>query len=166
MKIDVDVEGLDAALAKVGPELYAKPLRDFFKKCGIYVSDRAKELAPVDTGRLRASLTYEVDEGEPPQQVAIGTNVEYAPYMEFGTGMVSDGPDGARGRHWPPAAALDVWAARHGFSSGAHVARIIGMRGGLEPKRYLRNAFEQAREAINGFLVDMKADIANRWNSG
>lgn len=166
MKIDVDVEGLDAALAKLGPELYARPLRDFFKKCGIYVSDRAKELAPVDTGRLRASLTYQVDEGEPPQQVAIGTNVEYAPYMEFGTGMMSDGPDGPRARHWPPADALNIWANRHGFSSGAQVAHIIGMRGGLEPKRYLRNAFEQAREAINGFLGDMKDDIAARWSSG
>lgn len=164
MKVDVDIEGLDAALAKVSPELYAKPLRDFFKKCGIYVSDRAKELAPVDTGRLRSSLTYVVDEGEPPQQVAIGSNVEYAPYMEFGTGLVTDG-EGGGARHWPPSDALDVWAARHGFSSGADVARIIGMRGGLEPRRYLRNAFEQSREAINGFLNDMKDDIANGWNA-
>ena len=165
MKVDVDIEGLDAALAKVGPELYAKPLRDFFKRCGIYVSDRAKELAPVDTGRLRASLTYVVDTGEPPQQVEMGTNVEYAKPVEFGTGMLSDAPDSSQSRHWPPAAALDVWAARHGFSSGAHVARIIGMRGGLEPRRYLRNAFEQSREAINGFLNDMKDDIANGWNA-
>lgn len=165
MEIKGEVEGLDEALKKVSPELYAKPLRDFFKKAGIYVSDAAKQGAPVDTGRLRASLTYVVDEGEPPQQVAIGTNVEYAPYMEFGTGTMSDGPDGAKGRHWPPGDALDVWASRHGYESGSQVARIIGMRGGLEPRRYLRNAFEQAREAINGFLAQMKNDILGQWGN-
>ena len=36
---------------------------------------------PVDTGRLRGSITYEidVDAGE----TVVGTNVEYAPYVEF-----------------------------------------------------------------------------------
>jgi len=42
----------------------------------------AKQLCPVDTGNLRNSITHaqinETDE-------AIGTNVEYAPYVELGT---------------------------------------------------------------------------------
>jgi phage gpG-like protein len=36
----------------------------------------------VDTGRLRASITYEVDEAE--QAVYVGTNVSYAPKVELG----------------------------------------------------------------------------------
>ncbi len=165
MEINAEIEGLDEALRKLSPELYAKPLRDFFKKASIYISDRAKELAPVDTGRLRSSLTYNVDDADPPQYAQVGTNVEYAPYMEFGTGLLTDGEGGAGVRHWPPADALDVWASRHGFASGAHVARIIGMRGGLEPRRYLRNAFEQAKGAIEGFLKDMKEDILAGWGN-
>mgnify|MGYP002626710603 CR=1 FL=1 len=54
----------------------------------------AKALCPVGTpestgikgyrgGTLRNSITYEVDEDE----VVIGSNVEYAPYVELGTGL-------------------------------------------------------------------------------
>ena len=42
----------------------------------------AKEQCPVDTGRLRNSITNEVDDGE--NAVYIGSNVEYAPYVEYG----------------------------------------------------------------------------------
>lgn len=42
----------------------------------------AKQLAPVDTGRLRNSITHQqYDESTE----IIGTNVEYAPYVELGT---------------------------------------------------------------------------------
>lgn len=41
----------------------------------------AKDKCPVDTGRLRNSITHVHDEGK----VYLGTNVEYAPYIEFGT---------------------------------------------------------------------------------
>ena len=41
----------------------------------------AKQLAPVDTGRLRNSITHQqLDE----DTEVIGTNVEYAPYQELG----------------------------------------------------------------------------------
>lgn len=38
---------------------------------------------PVDTGRLRASMKYEVQAGQ--KQVIVGSDVEYAPYIELGT---------------------------------------------------------------------------------
>lgn len=38
---------------------------------------------PVDTGRLRASMKYEVKTDQ--KQVKVGTDVEYAPYVELGT---------------------------------------------------------------------------------
>ena len=43
----------------------------------------AADFAPVDTGRLKGSISSAVIEEE--QAVYIGTNVEYAPYQEFGT---------------------------------------------------------------------------------
>lgn len=42
----------------------------------------AKDECPTDTGRLRNSIAHQVDSGE--QAVYIGTNVEYAPYVEYG----------------------------------------------------------------------------------
>ena len=40
----------------------------------------AKDDCPVDTGRLRNSISNKIDGND----VYIGTNVEYAPYVEFG----------------------------------------------------------------------------------
>ena len=53
------------------------------EKMGLVAERYAKEYAPVDTGRLRNSITHEAapDEGA----VYIGTNVEYGVYQEFGT---------------------------------------------------------------------------------
>lgn len=48
---------------------------------GLTAEGYAKKACPVDTGRLRNSITHETDE----DAAYIGTNVEYAPPVEFGT---------------------------------------------------------------------------------
>lgn len=53
------------------------------EKIGLLAEGYAQMKCPVDTGNLRASITHEVDGGE--KAVYIGTNVEYAPYVELGT---------------------------------------------------------------------------------
>lgn len=78
------------------------------EECGLLAEGYAKMLAPVDTGLLRNSVThtrsgvsfqhdYKADRGdahgsaggtigsEDEKAVYIGTNVEYAPYVEMGT---------------------------------------------------------------------------------
>lgn len=52
-------------------------------KIGMAAEGYAKLECPVDTGRLRNSITHEVVPSE--KAVYIGTNVEYAPYVELGT---------------------------------------------------------------------------------
>lgn len=51
-------------------------------KCGAAWESYAKQGAPVDTGRLRNSMTHEL---ESESTVAIGSNVEYGIYQELGT---------------------------------------------------------------------------------
>ncbi len=48
---------------------------------GLQGEKHAKALCPVDTGNLRNSITHTTDE----DSAYIGTNVEYAPYVELGT---------------------------------------------------------------------------------
>ncbi len=55
---------------------------------GMTAETHAKELCPVDTGRLRNSITHEVDD----HAAIIGTNVEYAAYVELGTSRMSARP--------------------------------------------------------------------------
>ena len=47
---------------------------------GLTAEGYAKKDTPVDTGRLRNSISHETDDGA----AYIGTNVEYAPYVELG----------------------------------------------------------------------------------
>jgi len=49
----------------------------------------------VDTGTLRNSITHAMEKED---TVAIGTPVEYAPYVEYGTGIYADG--GGRSTPW------------------------------------------------------------------
>lgn len=48
------------------------------------------EAPAVDTGRLRASYTSEAHEAE--KYVEVGTNVEYAPFLEYGTSKMDARP--------------------------------------------------------------------------
>ena len=59
------------------------------ERCGMEAEGYAKDLAPVDTGRLRNSISHQVDDSE--NAVYIGTNVSYAPYVELATGIYADG---------------------------------------------------------------------------
>jgi len=58
-------------------------------RCGKQAEGYAKDLTPVDTGNLRNSISHKVDPEEP--AVYIGTNVEYAAYVELGTGKYTQG---------------------------------------------------------------------------
>ena len=48
---------------------------------GLVAEGHAKKITPVDTGRLRNSISHATDD----EAAYIGTNVEYAPYVELGS---------------------------------------------------------------------------------
>lgn len=73
---------------KVKAEFEAAVLRAL-EKCGLVAEGYAKKLCPVDTGNLRNSITHQVDESG--AAAYIGTNSEYAPYVELGTGKYYPG---------------------------------------------------------------------------
>jgi coproporphyrinogen III oxidase len=47
--------------------------------CGMAMVGHAVDIVPVDTGNLRDSITFASDE----RKVIVGTNVEYAPFVEL-----------------------------------------------------------------------------------
>lgn len=59
-----------------------KALSNLVRKHAFAIEAKAKGLAPVDTGLLRNSIQTKIDG---PLKATVGTNVEYAPYQEFGT---------------------------------------------------------------------------------
>lgn len=61
------------------------PAGKYLKRKAIQVQRGAKQRCPVDTGRLRASITEALGEDGRGLVARIGTNVEYARHVEFGT---------------------------------------------------------------------------------
>ena len=49
---------------------------------GLQASKNVRQITPIDTGRLKSSISYRL-QGD--SAVSIGTNVEYATYVEMGT---------------------------------------------------------------------------------
>lgn len=68
------------------------------ERCGLQAEGYAKDLVPVDTGNLRNSISHKVVDSEP--AAYIGTNAEYAAYVELGTGQYSSTGGGTPKDHW------------------------------------------------------------------
>lgn len=81
------------------------------EKCGLVAEGYAKKRCPGDTGNLRNSITHVVDEDD--SAVYIGTNNEYAPYVELGTGIYAEG-GGGRPTPWVYQDAEGNWHYTHG----------------------------------------------------
>ena len=70
-----------------------KAQEEFLTKAAVVVHGQASELSPVDTGNLKGSLNYAVDmQDEDGPAAHIGTNTEYAPYVEMGTSKMAAQP--------------------------------------------------------------------------
>lgn len=59
-----------------------RALRAALEEVGLVAERFAKLMTPVDTGRLRNSITHRISSGG--TEVYIGTNLPYAPYIELG----------------------------------------------------------------------------------
>ncbi len=162
IEIQVTVTGLEPLLKRLDDPQVRQALHRRMNEATILVANQAKINAPVDTGRLRASIHNRVEDVSNGVIGRVGPNVFYGPYMEFGTGTQSDFPGRTGKHHWPPVSALQVWAGRHGFANGFIVARIIGRRGGLKPRRYLRRALQsKLRQALDRLALAAQ-DVAKR----
>ena len=144
------IEGLETLQkALADPELVKGPIRDALTRAGLTVEARAKQKAPVDTGRLRASIATRVEE----TRAVIGTPVGYAPYVELGSKP-----------HFPPPSALATWARRHGFGPRGEwaLARAIAKRG-TKAHPFLVPALLESKPDIEGFLRDAARQIEAKW---
>lgn len=83
--ITIDNSQIETAFDSLLPILQ-KTMPQVMKRIGSLIVDTAKGMVPVDTARLKGSITHiETDTGME-FSTSAGTNVEYAPYVEYGTG--------------------------------------------------------------------------------
>lgn len=119
---------------EVSAEIKAALLRGL-EKVGLVAEGYAKKLAPVDTGNLRNSITHEVVEDE--NAVYIGTNTEYAAYVELGTGIYAEG-GGGRPTPWVYQDANGNWHYTHR----------------QKPQPYLKPAVADHAQTYHNILAD------------
>ena len=82
--IQVDLKAIDKlqAAMKAMPKIVAEELGKAVRDLVLLVEGEAKRLCPVDTGNLRASITPVIESWA---EGYVGTNTNYAPYVEYGT---------------------------------------------------------------------------------
>ena len=85
--LEIDSRAFLASLDKYQEDVLEGLQKDI-EKAALTLEKNAKQNCPVDTGKLRASITTEVGNLE----AEVGTNVEYALYVEFGTSKQSAQP--------------------------------------------------------------------------
>lgn len=126
------------------------PIKEFIDRATLHIEGIAKEGAPVDTGRFRASIESRVGKRE----ASVFSAVEYAPYIEHGTRP-----------HWPPVAVLEPWARRHGIPSAFLVARAIARRG-TKARRVFASTAEKGKRDIGRFADELARDIVQAFRRG
>lgn len=100
----------------------------------------AKKLCPVGTpestgiagyrgGTLRNSITHRVENGD---TMALGSNVEYAPYVELGTGP-----------HFVPPPEWEQFTSKRGSGVG---------KAYVKPRPYIRPAIEEHRQEYQNII--------------
>ena len=111
------------------------------KSCAL-VERKAKEKAPKDTGALRQSITSKVEKEDGEWVGTVYTPLEYAPYVEYGTGLFAEGGNGRKDVPWSYQDDKGDW---HTTS-------------GMKPQPYMRPALNEAREDIIRFIKEAVVD--------
>lgn len=144
MVATVTIRGIEATVKhinEVANGLTGQGLIAPMRKATLLVTKEAKELAPVDTGRLRSSIAPEVRPFGNSIEGVVGTAVKYGPAMELGTDP-----------HFVPLADLEVWARRHNVSARAVQSAIA--RHGTKPRWFLRTAVENNEADVKQIFDD------------
>lgn len=129
--MSVQFEGLDAILESLDGFVDADAIEAAVKKACALVERDAKKKAPKDNGELRRSITSKVEKDVNEVRGIVYTPKEYAPYVEYGTGLFAE----ESGRQDVPWHYQDDEGKWHSTS-------------GQKPQPYMRPALNENREKI------------------
>lgn len=152
MEIKVKIEkGQELAnLFRKYPQISLPNLRDAAMKSAFEIEGQAKDRAPVDTGRLRASIATSLGILNKGLSSVVSTNVSYAGYVHEGTKP-----------HTPPYQAIKDWAKRKGIDKPYFVWKKIQKKG-TKGTPFMRDGAEAAKNRIQRFY---EVAIRNTMNT-
>lgn len=139
--IDIEVRNLEGVLAAIEQMGDTEEVRQALGRACAVVERAAKEKAPKDTGELRRSITSKVEKNGDKLEGVIFTPLEYAPYVEYGTGLFAEN-GGRKDVPWHYKDDNGEWHS----TSGQH------------PQPFMRPALNENREKV---LRTLKEALAN-----
>lgn len=129
--IKIDIENENEILKAIEELVSTEDMRRAVGKACALVEREAKQKAPKDTGALRRSITSEVNRDGNELIGVVFTPLEYAPYVEYGTGLFAES-SGRRDVPWNYQDDEGNWHS----TSGQH------------PQPFMRPALNENREEI------------------
>ena len=127
------IEGLTSLLSTLNNFTDEEKLKAKMNKCTLMVERDAKLKCPRgDNGTLRSSIYSEVTEEDGDIVGIVGSTLQYAPYVEYGTGLYADGGLGRKDVPWCYQDAKGEWW----YTSGQN------------PQPFLNPALEENRDNI------------------
>ena len=129
--MSIELEGINELLSSLEELRSLDNIEDALGKACALVERSAKQKAPKDTGKLRRSITSKVKSNGSDIQGVVYTPLEYAPYVEFGTGLFAE----SGGRKDVPWNYRDDKGEWHSTS-------------GIKPQPFMRPALNENREEI------------------
>lgn len=137
MSKEITIKGLEEVLDRFESLADTQNIKAAMGKACAVVEGSAKRNAPKGDGHLRRSITSEVEETRQGVEGVVYTALEYAPYVEYGTGLFAE--DG--GRQDVPWCYQDEKGNWHTTS-------------GMHPRPFIRPALYDNRETIKRILKE------------
>lgn len=137
MADNVEVNGLDNVIRALDGLVDSEILAANMGKACALVERAAKEKAPKNSGELRRSITSKVETQGGEVVGIVFTPLEYAPYIEYGTGLFAE-EGGRKDVPWNYQDDKGEWHS----TSGQH------------PHPYMRPALNENREEIKRILSE------------
>ena len=162
----IEINGLEVVVDKIEKLSNPQKMESAIKDATLFVlAEAIKNAGKISNGELAQSLSFRIDSltGE------VYTPLNYAPYVEYGTGLFATGKGG--GRKEVPWVYVEGQESSgraktiHTKESALQAVAFLKEKGldahmtyGQEPKPYLRPALDNNREAIvrilGGALID------------
>lgn len=159
MDFDIKFEGLDKLIDKIEDIGDVQAIASAMQEACKLVGGAATDKAPKDTGELRRSITSKIEINGSEIYGIVFTPLEYAPYVEYGTGIYAE--NGGTEGYWVYVGDKDYdpnrkkSGKRYTLQEAKKIVAIMRSKGleayytnGMQPHPFLRPALEENKDEV------------------
>lgn len=163
---EVQFKGLDKIIAKLDKMQDTSTIVSAMQDACDLVEGAAKYKAPKDTGALKRSITNRVEVIGNEVSGIVFTPLEYAPYIEYGTGMYAENGNGTSG-YWVYVGDKDYdpnrkkSGKRYTLQEAKKIVAIMRSKGlkayytnGMHPQPFMRPALKENEQNVKKKLKE------------